>query len=183
MLSTRSDAYALNVNILPTPQKFHRYQILAARGSGEFALRHLLEPFAFPRSPLEDRLHKLKVPLTFMYGEHDWMDPKAAERVIEKIQEAQPERGALVAGAADLRVLYTPNAGHYPFIDQPGVFLNQIIETCDGYLSDEAKMKIKKVAARHPFVATPVAGDTKEELAEEMRRNPAEAEAHVATDL
>ncbi len=37
------------------------YHILASRGSGEYALSHLLEPFAFPRHALEDRLHELKV--------------------------------------------------------------------------------------------------------------------------
>ena len=36
------------------------YQILAARGSGEHALRHLLAPFARARHPLEGRLHDLK---------------------------------------------------------------------------------------------------------------------------
>lgn len=43
--------------------RFERYfyHILAARGSGEYALSHLLEPFAWPRAPLEDRLHELKV--------------------------------------------------------------------------------------------------------------------------
>lgn len=52
----------------------YMYGVLAARGSGEHALRYILEPFAFPREALEDRLHELKVPLTFIYGEHDWMD-------------------------------------------------------------------------------------------------------------
>jgi hypothetical protein len=107
------------------------------------------------------------------------MDPKAASRVVEKIRAVQPGRPK----TADLRILFTPNAGHYPFIDQPGVFLDQIIEACDDYLSEEAKMKMKKAAARHPFLPTPAAGDTKEELEEEMQRNPAEAEAHVVTDL
>jgi hypothetical protein len=45
-----------------------RYHVVAGRGSGEFALRHLLEPGAWPKcgAALEDRLHDLKVrlPLT-----------------------------------------------------------------------------------------------------------------------
>ena len=42
----------------------------AARGSGEFALRHLLAPFAWPRLAIEDRADQLTVPVTFIYGEH-----------------------------------------------------------------------------------------------------------------
>ena len=37
------------------------YHIMAARGSGEHALRHLLAPFARAKHPLEGRLHDLKV--------------------------------------------------------------------------------------------------------------------------
>ncbi len=37
------------------------YHITADRGSGEFALRHLLGPFAWARNALESRLHELKV--------------------------------------------------------------------------------------------------------------------------
>jgi cardiolipin-specific phospholipase/abhydrolase domain-containing protein 4 len=37
------------------------YHIMAARGSGEHALRHLLAPFARAKHPLEGRLHELKV--------------------------------------------------------------------------------------------------------------------------
>lgn len=36
------------------------YHIMAARGSGEHALRHLLAPFARAKHPLEGRLHDLK---------------------------------------------------------------------------------------------------------------------------
>ena len=39
------------------------YHIMAARGSGEHALRHLLAPFARAKHPLEGRLHELKVSL------------------------------------------------------------------------------------------------------------------------
>ena len=37
------------------------YHIMAARGSGEHALRHLLAPFARAKHPLEGRLPELKV--------------------------------------------------------------------------------------------------------------------------
>lgn len=37
------------------------YHIAAGRGSGEFALRHLLAPGAWAYSPLQERLQELKV--------------------------------------------------------------------------------------------------------------------------
>lgn len=37
------------------------YHIMAARGSGEHALRHLLAPFARAKHPLEGRLQHIKV--------------------------------------------------------------------------------------------------------------------------
>ena len=37
------------------------YHIMASRGSGEHALRHLLGPFARGKHPLEGRLHELRV--------------------------------------------------------------------------------------------------------------------------
>jgi len=37
------------------------FHITAAKGSGEFALPHILAPFAWARHPLEGRLHKLQV--------------------------------------------------------------------------------------------------------------------------
>lgn len=109
------------------------------------------------------------------------MDPKAASRAIEAIQSHQPHREH--GSPSDLRVLYTPNAGHYPFIDQPGVFLKQILETCGHLMPSHAISKVETAAKRHPYQPAPAAGDTKADLDEEMRTNPAAAEAHVATDM
>jgi pimeloyl-ACP methyl ester carboxylesterase len=49
------------------------YHISAQRGSGEFALNRLLLPGAIARKPLHERLPNLKMPVTFMYGNEDWM--------------------------------------------------------------------------------------------------------------
>lgn len=164
---------------------FHRYAyaVLAAKGSGEFALRHILAPFAFPRQPLEDRLPELKssVPLTFIYGEHDWMDFAAAERTTKKIAAAREDSSQRLA-TSDLKVLYTMNAGHYPMIDQPGAFLENLLEAVGEYLPADAVARVKAAAAKRPFVAKPVVEDA-ERLREEMKSNPAAAETHVATDL
>ena len=48
--------------------KDYFYHIVAARGSGEFALRHILAPGAWAHAPLQQRLLQLKVrsqPITF----------------------------------------------------------------------------------------------------------------------
>jgi pimeloyl-ACP methyl ester carboxylesterase len=47
----------------------------ALPGSGEFALKYLLDPFGMARNPLMRRIPLLKVPqVTFLYGSDDWMD-------------------------------------------------------------------------------------------------------------
>lgn len=158
---------------------FHRYMygILAAKGSGEYALRHILEPFAFPRDPLELRMKTLSVPITFIYGDQDWMDPKAAERVVASIKDA---RGSKSPG--DLKVIMTPSAGHYPFLDQPGIFLHDLLDACGHHLPVDLRNSVKKVADKHPLV-TGAPFDTKEEMDKEMKSDPAAAEAHMASDM
>jgi len=194
----------------------YMYHVVAAPGSGEFALNKILEPFAYPRAPLEDRMHELKVPVTFIYGSHDWMDPKAAARVCDSLENEQTrvERSASLAtrtratntagtagnilnttsafsekkknvlAAKDRKVLFTPNAGHYPFMDQPGAFIENIIEACEEYLPVDAIERMKVAAQRHPFLPGPEAAmDTKEEMETAMKNNPAAAETRIATDM
>merc|ERR1712093_738749 len=50
------------------------YQTTALKGSGEYALNHILEPGAWARQPLCDRLPRLQVPVSFIYGSNDWMN-------------------------------------------------------------------------------------------------------------
>ena len=57
-------------------------------------------------------------PLFALSGEHDWMDVKAARRVTASMAEQREQ-----AFKADLKVMVTPDAGHYPAIDQPGGLL------------------------------------------------------------
>jgi abhydrolase domain-containing protein 5 len=165
----------------------YMYHVVAAPGSGEFALNKILEPFAYPRAPLENRMHELKVPVTFIYGSNDWMDPKAAARVCASLENETTRvatNGQNVLTAQDRKVLFTPNAGHYPYIDQPGAFIENLIEACEDYLPKDAVERMKIAAQRHPFIPGPDAAmDTKEELDKEMKENPAAAEARIATDM
>jgi pimeloyl-ACP methyl ester carboxylesterase len=166
----------------------YMYHVVAAPGSGEFALNKILEPFAFPRAPLEDRMHELKVPVTFIYGSHDWMDPNAAARVCASLENeatrVATNKNKKILAEQDRKVLFTPNAGHYPYIDQPGSFLENLIEACEEYLPIDAVARMKTAALRHPFLPGPDAAmDTKEEMEASMKENPAAAEARIATDM
>ena len=49
------------------------YHITAQRGSGEFALSHLLGPMAWARHPLEGRMHQMQVSSGHNYFEHSYM--------------------------------------------------------------------------------------------------------------
>jgi cardiolipin-specific phospholipase len=53
----------------------HEYllNISLAKGSGEHAYSHLLAFGAQARLPLEHRIDQLEIPVTFMYGDQDWV--------------------------------------------------------------------------------------------------------------
>ncbi|KAI8111275.1 hypothetical protein M9434_004847 [Picochlorum sp. BPE23] len=155
----------------------YMYGILSAKGSGEYALRHILEPFAYPRSPLEYRLDTIKVPISFIYGKQDWMDPKAAQRLIQRIQN---NREKILEGDMDLNT--TENAGHFPFLDQPGEFLRGMVSVCGSHLSEKGIRSVLEAADEFPLEDSS-AIDTKSQMQKEMKSNPAAAEAHIATDL
>ena len=70
----------------------------------------------------------VQVPVTFIYGETDWMDPKGGARVCREIRQ---ERGQLTP--ADLLVTSIPQAGHYPFLDQPELFMKALLEQTKPY--------------------------------------------------
>lgn len=74
-----------------------------------------MAPFAWGRAPLEDRLSALKVPVTFIYGEQDWMDPRGAQTVCNNIAREQgPPKNS-----TDRTIRMIPGAGHFVFIEQP----------------------------------------------------------------
>eukprot|EP00124_Ichthyophonus_hoferi_P001412 Ihof_evm1s73 gene=Ihof_evmTU1s73 len=55
------------------------YRLSCGKGSGEYALNTILTVGAWARKPLIRRLHEIKMPTSFFYGSHDWMDMTAAE--------------------------------------------------------------------------------------------------------
>lgn len=56
------------------------------------------------------------------------MDPKGGARVCKEIRD---ERGQLTP--ADLLVTSIPQAGHYPFLDQPELFMKALLEQTKPY--------------------------------------------------
>lgn len=92
---------------------FFRYNITSSTGSGEFALAAILAPGAYARKPLFRRLEGLKVPTVFVYGDHDWMDYKAAVKAKEFMK-------------VPVKIFRVSDGGHHMYLDNPEEF-NKII--------------------------------------------------------
>ncbi|OJD31750.1 alpha beta [Diplodia corticola] len=119
----------------------YSYALFRQRGSGEYALAHILAPGAFARDPLIRRIHRLGrqhgergVPVTFMYGDHDWMDVnggRAAEKII-KAESARALEGMTEAERkrdnGDARVVVVEKAGHHLYLDNPERFNRAVDE-------------------------------------------------------
>lgn len=104
------------------------------------------------------------------------MDAKAARRLAAAIAaHRQP------AFKGDLQVLITPDAGHYPAIDQPGAVLRQLADACS-YLPEAACAAMRAEAARLPRHGR-VVSDSQAALAAEMEVNPVAAAAHEASEM
>eukprot|EP00158_Paraphelidium_tribonemae_P002811 Partr_v1_DN25691_c0_g1_i2_m4500 putative Abhydrolase domain containing len=56
--------------------------ITSLEGTGEYALHRILRPGAWARNPLKPYLPKLQMPSYYMYGDHDWMDPRPAAELL-----------------------------------------------------------------------------------------------------
>ncbi|TFY73007.1 hypothetical protein EWM64_g11005, partial [Hericium alpestre] len=91
-------------------REMHEYltNISLAKGSGEYCISHILAPGAHARMPLVDRIAKLKIPVTFIYGEHDWMDPEGGVQSIDNMRAAGNDKG---------RMYVVPHAGHHVYLD------------------------------------------------------------------
>ena len=86
----------------------HEYimNITLAKGSGEYCINHILAPSTQARMPLVDRIADLRkdVSVTFVYGDHDWMDPIGGKQSIEAMKKAGNNNGKLYI---------INNAGHH----------------------------------------------------------------------
>jgi len=96
-------------------------------GVSERVLNLILKPIGQARTPISITLKQLPetVPLTFVYGEYDWMTPSSGVSVTEEMRRA---------GRTNVECHVLPDAGHYPFIDQPEMVLEIVKrawERCD----------------------------------------------------
>jgi len=91
-------------------REMHDYitNITLAKGSGEYCVSHILAPGAHARMPLVDRIAALKIPVTFMYGDHDWMDPEGGVKSIDNLRAAGNNQG---------KMYVIPHAGHHLYLD------------------------------------------------------------------
>lgn len=95
----------------------------------QFALRHILEPVAWAKAPFEDRASSLKVPLTFIYGENDWMDLEAGKRICKELMALHTEKNG---SAETLRpnqneCLVIENSGHHTYMENPEEFNKMLL--------------------------------------------------------
>ncbi|CCM02816.1 uncharacterized protein FIBRA_04928 [Fibroporia radiculosa] len=102
----------------------HAYivNLVLAKGSGEYCVSHLLAPGAHARRPLVDRIAALKVPITFIYGEHDWMDPDGGAQSVENLRKA---------GNGNGKMYMIPHAGHHVYLDNPKAVNDLLIKELD----------------------------------------------------
>jgi cardiolipin-specific phospholipase len=82
--------------------------ITLAKGSGEYCISHILAPGAHARMPLVDRIAALKIPVTFVYGDSDWMDPEGGSQSVENLRQAGNGKG---------KMFIIPHAGHHVYLD------------------------------------------------------------------
>ncbi|KAI9008195.1 Alpha/Beta hydrolase protein [Gaertneriomyces semiglobifer] len=108
------------------------YHISAQRGSGEYALSHLLLPGAWARIPLPSRLRKLTVPTSFVYGDSDWMDYRAAVKVVQEEGGMRPE--------AAPRIVRVKSAGHHLYLDNPEGFNDALVAEVKGVADRESEL-------------------------------------------
>ena len=59
---------------------------------------------------LDDRVHRIAVPVLLFWGDRDEM---ISRRQMQVLEEALPNAGLIVL----------PNAGHYGYLDDPGTFI------------------------------------------------------------
>lgn len=96
--------------------------ITLAKGSGEYCISHILAPGAHARLPLVDRIAALKIPITFVYGDHDWMDPEGGRQSVENLRQAGNGKG---------RMYIISQAGHHLYLDNVKAVNDLLIKELD----------------------------------------------------
>ena len=130
----------------------YAYSLFKQPGSGEYALAYILAPGAFARSPLirrignvgsgeyipeqpaasdasaaspknVEKVREKGVPVTLIYGEHDWMDAAGGLAAAEKLKEAKKQRTMGLSkeeaskDQGDVKCEIVKGAGHHVYLD------------------------------------------------------------------
>ncbi|EIW71763.1 hypothetical protein TREMEDRAFT_22144, partial [Tremella mesenterica DSM 1558] len=93
------------------------YNTSILKGSGEYCISHILAPGAHARIPIVDRISKVTCPVTFIYGDNDWMDVDGGHESVKVLNKA---------GNKQATVHVVPKAGHHVYLDNSEV-TNRII--------------------------------------------------------
>jgi len=103
----------------------YMYQHWQGQASGELALQAMLSPGAFAKRPLIDRIPNLEpsIPITFIYGDRDWMDIRPARRIKRRLAQDTKSADRVV------RCFELEEAGHQLMIDQPDAFNDIVLKS------------------------------------------------------
>lgn len=115
------------------------YQILAARGSGEYVLNRVLKPGAYAVLPLCHRLPSLdaRLPVDCFYGDADWMDHKHFDDLVPHMP-------------GQTRVHVVSRAGHYLFLDNHVDFNDAMLAVVEGQDIDDGRAARMAMREREP---------------------------------
>lgn len=111
------------------PEKFklmhnYIYRVFTAPGLGEYALTRTLGLGALAKLPLIDRVPKSVIkqdlPTLWMYGDKDWMNEKAGEAMVSRINQ--------LANKTLAEYLLVPLAGHHLYLDNPTFFNRKVMD-------------------------------------------------------
>ncbi|KAF4619359.1 hypothetical protein D9613_005546 [Agrocybe pediades] len=112
-----------------TPEEtrdMHDYimNITLAKGSGEYCISHILEPGAHARLPMVDRIAALPkdMQVTFVYGDHDWMDPVGGQESVRQLKKA---------GNPNAKMYIISNAGHHVYLDNKDAVNEMMVKALD----------------------------------------------------
>lgn len=96
-------------------QLLHAYchGIFLGRSSSEHCLSDLLAPGAYARRPMVDRMTPLRMPISFFYGDRDWMDMEGGRTAQQLLKEA---------GHTKVDLFLVPQAGHHVYLDNVAQF-------------------------------------------------------------
>lgn len=93
-------------------------QISSLPGSGEYGLAMVINPGSWAKNPLVNRIHDLKVPMAFCFGDRDWVIPDGAHVVKEKSE-----------GKVLIYTLH--GSDHHMYWDNPEGLAENVIQAVD----------------------------------------------------